>query len=461
MISSIARRIAPCVRAASVGVAATLCAGAQVWTGQAPPVPDPANVLIVVVDDVGVDLVGAWGIADAPPTPTIDNLAHNGVLFSRAYAQPVCSPTRATIMTGRYGFRTLIGTPIRPNNFSYPLQLSELTFVQVLTAQACVPIANGAIGKWHLGSLADGGLLSPNNHGFQWFAGTIANLAAGDNYFAFQRDVNGVESLCTTYATTQQVDDALARIHAMPEPWCLYLAFNAPHQPYHAPPQALHTYTLSGNPQLTPELHARAAMQALDTELGRMLASIEPGVLARTTLLLIGDNGTDSDVAEPPFQPNTVKGSLYEGGVHVPLLAWGKRVASPGRVCDALVNSVDLFPTVLDLFRDQAETSLPKPLPIDGVSLMPYLLEAKPQAQREYVYADHFSPNGPGPYAFFDRMVRDARWKLIVHDDGGDEFYDIGDALVEGENLLAHELNAEQLAAYARLSQALDDITSQ
>jgi arylsulfatase A-like enzyme len=446
------------LRACCAGGALSLVAAAQAWTGQTPRVPGASNVLIVVADDVGIDLVGAWGVADAPPTPTIDKLALNGVRFTRAYAQPVCSPTRATILTGRYGFRTLIGSPIRANNFSFALPLSERTLAEVLASGTSLAIANGAIGKWHLGSLAVGGASNPALQGFQWFAGTLANLAGNESYFSYMHTVNGVEQLSARYATSEQTDDAIARIHAMSEPWFLYLAYNAPHQPFHAPPPALHSYALSGDPDATPQLHARAAMQALDTELGRLLASIPAAVLARTTILLLGDNGTDSPVAEAPFAPERVKGTMYEGGVHVPLLAWGRRVASPGRVCDALVNTVDLFPTVLDLFGDQADIALPKQLPIDGVSLLPYIVEPFQRPLREYVYADRFSPNGPGPYAFLDRMVRDQRWKLIVSAGAGDELYDVGDDLVEGDNLLEHELDAEQLAAYARLTVVLDDM---
>jgi arylsulfatase A-like enzyme len=129
-------------------------------------------------------------------------------------------------------------------------------------------------------------------------------------------------------------------------------------------------------------------------------------------------------------------------------------------VCDALINTVDVFATVIDLFRDQAELVLPKQLPIDGVSFLPYLVDPDQRPLREWVYSDHFAPNGPGPYNTNERMVRDARWKLIERIGSADELYDIGEQLFDGPNLLAHELDAEQLEAYARLSQTLDDIAS-
>ena len=447
------------LRVAIAVVALTPVIRAQVWTGQTPREPDPTNVLIVVADDVGVDMIGAWGLSpDAPPTPTIDNLAFNGVRFTRAYSQPLCSPTRATLMTGRYGFRTQIGTLVYPYDpTTFGMSLSEVTFAEALGAGAGASIATSAIGKWHLGSAATGGASNPNLQGFEWFSGTLENLGT-QNYYAHWKFVNGELTVSHTYATTEQVDDALARIQAMPEPWCLYLAFNAPHAPVHVPPANLHTYVLSGPPNQTAGLHFRAALQALDTELGRLLGSMPPAVLANTTILFLGDNGTPAHMVTPPFDPDQAKGSLYEGGVHVPLIAWGKHVESPGRVCDALVNTVDVFSTVLDLYRDQVEIVSPKGLTVDGRSLMPYLLDPKQPGQREWVYADIFEPNGPGPYTRFERMVRDKRWKLIRRAGVADELFDLGFELQEGDNLLAQALNDEQLEAYARLSQTLDEI---
>ena len=431
----------------------------QVWTGQAPRESEPTNVLIVVLDDTGIDMVGAYGASpDCPPTPTIDRLAHKGVLFTHAYSQPVCSPTRATLMTGRYGFRTRVGVqiPVESNDFGLPLE--ELTFAEVLGQIGYASIATSAIGKWNLGSYANGGAANANLQGFQWFSGTLGNLG-DESYFAYTKYVNGVPFANSNYATTEQVDDALARIDTMPQPWCLYLAFNAAHFPLHAPPQALHTYALSGDPELSKGPHFRAAMQAVDTELGRLLTTMPAAVLDATTILLLGDNGTPGPVVTAPFDLHRSKGTLYEGGVHVPLIAWGKRVSSPGRVCDALVNTVDVFPTVLDLFRDQAEISLPKTLVVDGVSLLPYLVDPEQRPQRKWVYADYFSPNGPGPYTLSQRMLRDARWKLLEIADNDDEFYDLGTNLLEGEDLLLGPFDAEQAAAYARLKLTLQQLT--
>ena len=450
-MKSLTGSVGSAMRSGLVGVAVCAAATAQIPTHQTPPQPDKTNVLIIVGDDVGLDMIGAWGVSpDAPPTPTLDTLANGGVRFTHAYANPLCSPTRATIVTGRYGFRTQIGYLIYPLQAGFALQLSEVTFAEAIGVGGYNSIATAAIGKWHLGSASVGGAFNANLQGFEWFSGTLGNFANQD-YYTHRKYINGVQAASTTYATTEQVDDAMARINTMPEPWCLYLAFNAPHEPFHVPPSNLHTYTLSGDPELTPQPHFRAAMQAMDTEIGRLLESIPPAVLANTTILFVGDNGTPGAVVTPPFDPNKSKATVYEGGVRVPLLAWGKHVVSPGRVCDALVNTVDMFPTVLDLFRDQTEIAMPKNLKLDGVSLMPYLTDPQQAPQRAWVYSDHFIPNGPGPYTLSERMLRDQRWKLIERDGSPDEFYDIGNALIEAQDLLAHQLDAEQLAAYQQL----------
>jgi arylsulfatase A-like enzyme len=459
---SLAKSLGVRSRAAIAVVALTSASWAQVWTGQTPRDKGTTNVLVVVCDDVGVDLIGAWGASpDAAPTPTIDNLALNGVRFTRAYSQPLCSPTRATLMTGRYGFRTQIGAlvpALDPTSFGLPL--SEITFAEAVGVGGYTSIGTTAIGKWHMGSPATGGALHPNLQGFDWFSGTLDNFGT-QTYYAHWKTVNGLQLPSHVYATTEQVDDALARVKEMPEPWCLYLAFNAPHAPLHVPPANLQSYTLSGPPINTPELHFRAALQALDTELGRMFASMDPEVLDNTTILLLGDNGTPGNIVTPPFDSTKAKGTVYEGGVHVPLIAWGKHVNDPGRVCDALINTVDVFATVIDLFHDQAELVLPKQLQVDGVSFMPYLVDPDQRALRKWVYSDHFAPNGPGPYTSFECMMRDERWKLIQRNGGPDEFYDIGSELFEGENLLTSQLGSEQMAAYAHLLGEMDELHSQ
>ena len=432
---------------------ATACSGGGGSSdngGNAPPAP--TNVLLVVADDLGVDFLEAYGVHPiVPPTPTIDALIANGVLFERCYTSPSCSPTRASILTGRYSFRTGLGTPIQEWLPEPALELSEVTTPEMLKTASGGEIATSAIGKWHLGSAAVGDILHPNLQGFDWFEGTFGNLYFGQTYFDHSKIINGVRVSSTTYSTTEQVDDALARVQAMPEPWFLYLAFNAAHQPFHAPPQALHGYTLSGDPELTPFEHFSATVQALDTELGRLLASIDPDVLARTTVIFVGDNGSPNQAVVPPSIAGQSKGSLYEGGVHVPLVISGRHVAQPGTRCSAVVNTVDLFPTIAGLMGVDMRSGIGDQRPIDGVPLNDYLDDPTHAPLRPWVVAEKFEPNGFGPYTSQGWMIRDPRWKLIRRSGQADKFFDMQGVEREGTDLFEGALTQEQLDAYAQL----------
>ena len=277
-----------------------VCASAQ--DAIARPIRD--NVLLIVADDLGVNNVGAYRIGTSPPpTPNLDALARRGVLFRAAYANPVCSPTRACIQTGRFSFRTGVGYSVG-QPFAPPLSLAEWTLPEVLD-RANAGYQNAAIGKWHL---SDGsmGALAPNLAGWSHYAGFLDGAVS--NYSAWPRTVNGVTMQSSTYATTHMVDDALAFTRTAPEPWVCVLNLVAPHSPYHTPPAHLHTYNLAGlNPRTTPLPFYKAAIQAMDTEIGRLLRSLG-GALGRTDVFFIADNGSPPEVAEAPYSEDRVKG---------------------------------------------------------------------------------------------------------------------------------------------------------
>ncbi|MEE8507836.1 MAG: sulfatase-like hydrolase/transferase, partial [Myxococcota bacterium] len=152
---------------------ALLILGAGIAICCAPVEPtQPSNILILLIDDFGVDMVGAYEEGtEPPPTPNIDRLASRGVLFRNAWSYPNCSPTRAAIHTGRYAFRTGIGTLVRP--WGYALPLRELTIPEMLTLGTKGLFSTAAIGKWHLGNESVGGPHAPNQAGYHHFAGTL------------------------------------------------------------------------------------------------------------------------------------------------------------------------------------------------------------------------------------------------------------------------------------------------
>jgi len=393
------------------------------------------NLLLVVADDLGVDMVGAYAEgAPGPPTPTIDSLAQQGVLFRNCWSNTMCSPTRATIQTGRYGFRTGIGMIVTESGPD--LQYSERILPEYLVNAPGGPYACAAIGKWHLGNDAGGEPHHANLSGYARFAGTKTSLMDPSDYYSWPKNVDGTVSTCTTYATTDNVDEALAWISTAPEPWFCYLAFTAPHSPFHAPPPDLHTRTLPPvDPRIDPRPFYEAMVEAMDTELGRLLNGIAAD-LPDTNVVFLGDNGTPREVCLPPFLPDHAKLTVYEGGINVPLIVTGPAVVHRGVECAALVNTTDLFATVLELGGfDLSTTKVPR----DSVSLTPYLADPATPDRRRWVYSEIFTPNGSGPVLSGRLAIRDSRYKLIrtVNDALPDELYDLELDPFESIDLLA------------------------
>lgn len=372
----------------------------------------PPNMLVIVADDVGVDLIGAYGESTAAPcTPNIDTLASDGMLFRNAWACPVCSPTRAALLTGRHGFRTGIGNVV--SNTEAGLPLAETTLAELLAryASACV-------GKWHLsGNL---GNLHPNQSGFDHFSGFLRG--AVNDYASWPKVVDGQTSVSNIYTTTAFTDDALAQIASMAEPWILFVHYNAAHTPFHVPPLPLcnagacaNTWcdSLPANPN--DRQLARAMVEALDAEIGRLLSAVDASH-PDSYVFFLGDNGTTSSASIQPFAPNHAKGTLYEGGLNVPLIVRGPEVRNAE--CDALVSVVDLYATIAELGRARGTAE-------DSISMVPYF--SRPNlALREWVYSELFSPNGAVlPFSNHERAIRDARYKLIRRTGQADQFFDL------------------------------------
>lgn len=395
------------------------------------PEPLPANpevrrVVLVIADDLGIDTLAAYRdiskvAADErpfPATPNIDAICSEGVRFTAAWATPTCTPTRGSILTGSHGFRTGLDGVGRGKQIA----ADQLTLARVLHDAIGAETAN--IGKWHLGeSDAIGGLRAPNQLGWGHYAGSISNL---EGYDAYTKVVDGREVEVQNYATSETVDDALAWIGARgpEESWLLWLAFNAPHGPFHLPPASLHAH-----PEASDDATRYDAMiEALDHELGRLRASLPPDV----DLIFLGDNGTPAKVVRAPHVRKRGKGTLYQGGVHVPLCIAGARVTAGGRSEAALVSSVDLFATIAELM---GVSERPAGAGLDSVSLMPYLRGQTHPTPRDFVYTEQNRQHERNARQQGGRAIRDARYKLIAYEDGSEAFYDLREDPLEGSDL--------------------------
>ena len=327
-------------------------ADAEADSGELPPA-GPRRVLIIIADDLGVDSLRIYGEEDDgrkyAPTPTIDGICAAGVRFERAWSAPTCSPTRAAILTGRYGLHNGVGWALEKYA---ALSLDEVTLPEALDA-AGLGVAHANIGKWHLGDIdAAGGALAPNTAGWGYYAGSLGGGLP--SYEKWARTVEGATAVVDNYATTQNVDDAIGWLEgrADDEPWLVWLAFNAPHVPFHLPPGELHSRDkLPGTDEhidANAAKYYRAMVEAMDTEVGRLLAWLEANGHTDVDAIFLGDNGTPGQATQPPSTSPHAKGSLYQGGVHVPLCVAGPSVVSGGRVSDALAHVADLYPTVLE-----------------------------------------------------------------------------------------------------------------
>jgi arylsulfatase A-like enzyme len=454
---------------AALGSALLLCA--------APSTAGPHNVLLIVADDIGLESLSVYprenAARDWPPTPTLTELASAGMVFDNAWSNPTCSPTRATILTGRYAMRTGVTGLVREHSRIH-LPVDEVTIPLALDRIPGLEADSAAFGKWHLANRLNGGPHHPNVAGFSHFAGALDNFKEPDDYFAWPRTVDGRTERVefdpanprASYVTTINVNDTLAWIGSRDpdRSWFVYLAFHAAHHPWRMPPEnLLDTETTmrltaeAGDRAPAPRSvrgtskasRRRATIAAMDHEIGRLFAGLEaiaPKLRSRTTVIFVGDNGTKTVVRPDgsPYPDHSGKFSLFQGGINVPLIVNGPAVAEPGR-SDALVHTSDLFATTVELIGGKPIEKVLPDVTLDSVSLLPVLAGSK-EPHREFV----FTSNGRDAFA-----IRNRRFKLIRLP-GNRLFYDLEVDPYEERNLGPGPFDdATRSANYAALDHAL------
>ncbi|MBL9118884.1 MAG: arylsulfatase [Phycisphaerae bacterium] len=376
------------------------------------PMSAPAgrpNIVHIVADDLGWKDVGFNGCTDIK-TPNIDKLAAGGAKLTEFYVQPMCTPTRACLMTGRYPYRYGLQTAVIPSVSEYGLDTSEVLLPQCLKEAG---YTTAIIGKWHLGH-ADKKYW-PRQRGFDYQYGAMIGEL---DYFT--HDEHGVLDWFRDnepvreegYTTTLIGMDAARFISSQDpsKPFYLYLTFNAPHTPYQAPKEYIDRYASIADP--TRRTYA-GMVACLDDEIGRVIQALEAKNMRGNTLILFhSDNGGTrnamfsgvmadmSKVTLPcdngPYREG--KGTLFEGGTRVCALANWPGQIQPQSV-PGLLHAVDLFPTIASLAG--APTSQCKPL--DGVNVWDTISKGKPSPRNEIVY--NVEP--------FRGAVRQGQWKLI------------------------------------------------
>jgi arylsulfatase A-like enzyme len=366
------------------------------------------NIVYILADDLGWKDVGFHG--SNIKTPNIDRLAATGARLEQFYAEPMCTPTRAALMTGRYPVRYGLQTAVIPSAGKYGLATDEWLLPQALREAG---YETAIVGKWHLGHAKRE--YWPRGRGFDHQYGAMlgeidyfTKEAHGTRDWFRDEKVAGDEG----YVTTLLGDEAVKLIdeHDPKKPLFLYLAFTAPHAPYQAPKEYLDKYSSIEDPAR----RAYAAMiTAMDDQIGRVLAALEKQKMLDNTLIIFhSDNGgprsakltgevdTSGGTIPPDNGPyRDGKGSVYEGGTRVAALAsWPGRIKS-GTSIDQPIHVVDMYPTLAGL----AAASVAKQKPLDGVDMWPTISEGKPSPRREVVY--NVEPSVAG--------IREGDWKLV------------------------------------------------
>lgn len=418
--------------------------------------PKRPNIVLILADDLGWADLGCYG-ADLHETPHLDRLARSGVRFTDAYAMSVCSPTRAMLLTGKHAARLRItiwaeGSRAGPKNRKllqaesrHDLPHTETTLATLLRAAGYL---TALVGKWHLGD-ADH---YPETHGFDINIGGT-RWGAPQSFFwpyrgsgTFGSEFRYVPHLefgrTGEYLTDRLADEALKVIdRAGTQPFFLYLAHHAPHTPIEAKAEDIKHFESKLRPELRHRHATYAAMvKSLDESVGRILARLkERGLEENTIVIFTSDNGGFIGIDPRSGQRIPVtsnwplrsgKGSLYEGGVRVPLLVRWPGVTPADAVCKEPMLLADVVPTLV-----AAAGLPPASTAVDGLDLGPLLRNPAARLERDALYFHY-----PHYYATTTPVgaIRARDWKLLEYfEDDRAELYNLKDDPGESKDIAA------------------------
>ncbi len=398
------------------------------------------NLIIILTDDQGYGDVGFNGCKDIP-TPHIDSIARNGVQFTSGYVSfPVCSPSRAGLLTGRYEqrFGHERNPRFEPSNRQSGLPLSESTLADALGQ---VGYKSGVIGKWHLGAHPD---LHPLRRGFNEFYGM---LGGGHRYLPDELTIKEStdahseadsyrlwilrdhEPVRTTQYLTDEFSDEAVRFVARhkDQPFFLYLAYNAPHSPLQATEKYLSRFSGIADPR---RRTYAAMVSAVDDGVGRVLAELRRQDLEENTLVFfLSDNGgpsADNASSNAPLRGN--KSDPWEGGIRVPFAAKWAGHLPKGVKYDQPVLSLDIYASIAALAGVRTNPERP----LDGVNILPYITGEKSGSPHEAIYLRKFDQ---GAFA-----VRRGDFKLVIPKQGGPaQLFNLSQDIRESRNLAGSE----------------------
>ena len=391
------------------------------------------NILLIIADDMGKD--ATFGFSEGilkPQTPHINSIKNSGITFQNFWSYPTCSPTRASIITGKYGYRTGVkwAGDVLPN--------TETSLQQYIKEETGSRYSSAVIGKWHLSG--NSGSFDPSAFGIDSYAGLLGGGL--QNYFQWNLTNDQGTNPQSGYSSKIFTDLAMDWVGAQEQPWFLWLAYNAPHTPFHSPPSIMHNQGELANYSdgMDPMPYYLAAIEAMDFQIGRLLNGLTQEERDNTIILFMGDNGTPNEVGQSPYAGNAVKGSLYQGGINVPLFVSGKGVQRTGNDYN-LLTSTDLFSTIAQLAGGSSTE-------IHDSKSFKELLTIN-DGQRAFQYSEMESPNAS------KWAISNGDYKLIVRANGAQELYDLLSDPYESENLIGAALSLEGIDAKTALEAEL------
>jgi arylsulfatase B len=400
------------------------------------------NIIFIIADDMGWDVFGNYpGIGGTKAsTPTLDSLAKSGITFTNFWANPECAPTRAALLTGKYGFRTGVGGVQAPQTAT--LASTETIIQKYINDKTSNAYATAVVGKWHV---SGNNLSAPENFGVQYYAGFLTGAVT--DYYNWTETSGGKQLNIATYTTTHFVDKSVTWVKQQTKPFFLWLALNAPHSPFHRPPLTLiKDQTLSSSVtaiSANQYTYYLAAMEAMDKEIARLISSLSAAQKENTVFVFMGDNGTPSQVAPAIYKGNGTKSTLFQGGINTPLIVSGKNVTRKNVVETAMVNAPDMFATFADISEAGSANYQ------DGISLKPLFTSAT-ATKRTFSYSELFSPTPTNNDGY---TLRNENYKYILLKNGKEYFFNLSTDPFEKTNLISGtltsdaQLNLEKLKA--------------
>ena len=390
------------------------------------------NILLIIADDLGTDALNGFTNQTLKPiTPTLDSLRAMGISFSNVWATPVCSSTRASIMSGKHGSKT--GVFGVPGN----LDTSHISVLRMLASEANDAYTKAVVGKWHISMPTNPN--HPSMHGADFYTGFMDGFPA--DYSLWQQTTNGVTITNTDYVTSVFTDSAISWTQKQTKPWFLWLAHAAPHTPFHVPPSQMYSIINTGN-------NTRqfiAMIESIDYDINRLFASMSVAERENTLVIFIGDNGTSGSVLRD-YPPMHGKSTVYEGGVRVPMIVAGSGVSRQGEREKALIQVLDIYATVLEIAGVNLDGGLYNSLSFK------HLLTGQPGDSRPYNYTEFKDGTG------YSWAVRDNQYKLIQLANGSQEFYDLLTDSFEYNPIDMGSVTAQQQAVIANLAQEANTV---